>query len=77
MDEALRRHIPEATYVVPTGGYFFWLKFPEQLDIGALRKGASAFNVDFRQGALFSSSGGLDNYMRLCYVMYDADQIVE
>ncbi|HUG33999.1 MAG TPA: PLP-dependent aminotransferase family protein [Anaerolineales bacterium] len=77
MDEALRGHFPEAVYVVPTGGYFFWLKFPESLDIGALRKGASAFNVDFRQGALFSSSGGLKNYMRLCFVMYEADQIKE
>ena len=77
MDEALRRHIPEATYVIPHGGYFFWLKFPDQSDIGALRKVASAFNVDFRQGTLFSSSGGLKNYMRLCFVMYEADQIEE
>ncbi|MBK9006021.1 MAG: PLP-dependent aminotransferase family protein [Anaerolineae bacterium] len=77
MDEALRRHIPQAKYEVPHGGYFFWLKFPEGIDVGALRKGAGAFNVDFRQGALFSSSGGLKNYMRLCFVMYEADKIEE
>ena len=75
MDEALRSHIPEATYVLPSGGYFFWLKFPESVDLGELRKQASKYNVDFRQGALFSSSGGLKNYMRLCFVMYEADQI--
>ena len=77
VDEALRRHIPQAKYEVPHGGYFFWLKFPEGIDVGALRKGAGAFNVDFRQGALFSSSGGLKNYMRLCFVMYEADKIEE
>jgi len=77
MDEALRRHLPQAKYAIPHGGYFFWLKFPEGMDIGALRKGAGAFNVDFRQGALFSSSGGLKNYMRLCFVMYEADKIEE
>lgn len=77
MDEALRRHLPQAKYEVPHGGYFFWLQFPEGMDIGALRKRAGAFNVDFRQGALFSSSGGLKNYMRLCFVMYEADKIEE
>lgn len=77
MDEALRRHIPEAEYVLPSGGYFFWLKFPGSMDLGALRKGASAFHVDFRQGELFSSRGGLKNYMRLCFVMYEAHQIEE
>lgn len=77
MDEALRRHLPQAKYEVPHGGYFFWLQFPEGMDIGALRKGAGAFNVDFRQGALFSSNGGLKNYMRLCFVMYEADKIEE
>ncbi len=77
MDEALRRHLPEAKYEVPHGGYFFWLQFPNQTDVGELRKKASAFKVDFRQGALFSSNGGLKNYMRLCYVYYDAEKIEE
>ncbi len=77
MDEALRRHLPQAKYTIPRGGYFFWLKFPDSMDIGALRKQAGAFNVDFRQGALFSSSSGLKNYMRLCFVMYEADKIEE
>lgn len=77
MDEALRRLVPEASYAVPAGGYFFWMKFPDSIDVSALRKQAPEFNVDFRQGALFSSRGGLKNYMRLCFVMYDADQIEE
>jgi len=77
MDEALRRHLPEARYAIPHGGYFFWLQFPSQVDVGELRKKASAFKVDFRQGALFSSNGGLKNFMRLCFVYYDAEKIKE
>jgi len=76
-DEALRRHLPEAKYEVPHGGYFFWLQFSDQVDVGELRKKATAFKVDFRQGALFSSNGGLKNYMRLCYVYYDVEKIEE
>jgi DNA-binding transcriptional MocR family regulator len=77
MDEALRRHLPEAKYAIPHGGYFFWLKFPDHVDIGELRRTVSTFKVDFRHGALFSSSGSLKNYMRLCFVYYEADQIKE
>ncbi len=77
MDEALRRHLPEAKYAIPHGGYFFWLQFPDEIDVGELRKKASAFKVDFRQGALFSSNGGLKNYMRLCFVYYEAEKIKE
>lgn len=77
MDEALRRHLPQAHYAVPHGGYFFWLKLPQGVDVGNLRAQAPAFNVDFRQGALFSSTGGLKNFMRLCFVYYEADQIEE
>jgi DNA-binding transcriptional MocR family regulator len=75
MDEALHRHLPQARYAIPHGGYFFWLQFPAEIDAGALRKKASAFNVDFRPGALFSSNGGMKNFMRLCFVYYEAEQI--
>ena len=77
MDEALHRHLPEVKYTIPHGGYFFWLEFPDHVDVGELRKKAPPFKVDFRPGALFSSNGGLKNYMRLCFVYYEADQIEE
>lgn len=77
MDEALRRHLPQVKYAVPHGGYFFWLQFPEGMDMTELRKRASAFKVDFRPGALFSSNDGLKNFMRLCFVYYEAEQIEE
>lgn len=77
MDEALRRHLPQVLYAVPHGGYFFWLQFPEGVDTSELRKRASAFKVDFRPGGLFSSGGGLKNFMRVCFVYYEPDQINE
>lgn len=77
MDEALRRHLPQVKYAVPHGGYFFWLQFPEGVNTSELRKRASAYKVDFRPGGLFSSNGGLKNFMRMCFVYYEAEEIEE
>jgi DNA-binding transcriptional MocR family regulator len=76
MDEALRRHLPEVTFAVPQGGYFFWIHLPD-INTRELRKQAHAHKVDFRPGALFSSRGGLENYLRLCFVHYDEAKINE
>jgi len=77
MDEALRRHLPEAKFVVPRGGYFFWVHLPDEIDTTELRERAKDFKVDIRQGALFSSQNGLKNYMRLCFVYYGREEIEE
>jgi DNA-binding transcriptional MocR family regulator len=77
MDEALRLHVPESVYQNPRGGYFFWVRFPSHVDTRELRQKASTFKVDFRPGALFSSRGELKNYMRLCFVHYEKEEIVE
>lgn len=77
MDEALREHLPEAKYALPQGGYFFWLRMPDNVDGTELRKKAQAFNVDLRQGALFSSRNALKNYIRLCFVFHEVDEIKE
>ena len=77
MDEALRRHLPKAMYEVPRGGYFFWVRLPEGVDATEFRMKAKAFKVDIRDGTLFSSQGGLMNYMRLCFVYYGKEEIEE
>jgi 2-aminoadipate transaminase len=77
MDAMLRSHLPEATYSLPRGGYFFWVHLPEDIDATDLRRKAQAFKVDIRQGALFSSQNGLKNYMRLCFVFHDENEIEE
>ena len=77
MDEALRLHLPDAVYKVPQGGYFFWVCLNDHVNASELRKKGSTFKVDFRPGALFSSRNGLENYMRLCFIHYEEDEIKE
>ena len=77
MDSALRQHLPALEYSTPHGGYFFWLRLPEDIDAKELRKQAPEFKVDFRPGELFSSRGELKNYMRLCHVHYEEKEIEE
>ena len=75
MDEALRLHLPEIVYQVPTGGYFLWLRLPENIKAVELRPRAKSLGVDFRQGNLFSSTGTTQNYIRLCFAHYDEAHI--
>ncbi len=76
MDTALRRELPQAIFKTPEGGFFFWTRLPG-VDGGELREKARGFNVGFRQGALFSSQGGMRDYIRLCYTFYDEEKIEE
>jgi len=77
MDSLLRLHIPNISYTIPKGGYFFWLRFPERVNTKELRQQAQVFKVDFRQGTLFSCTGGSKNYVRLCFAHYDEAHIEE
>jgi 2-aminoadipate transaminase len=76
MDAALRREIPQAEFNTPQGGFFFWLRLPG-IDGEQLREKAREFNIGFRQGTLFSSKNGMQEYVRLCYTFYDEDKIKE
>jgi 2-aminoadipate transaminase len=77
LDSALRQHLPQLDYVTSQGGYFLWPRLPSHINANELRKKAPTFKVDFRPGTLFSSRNGLENYMRLCFVHYEEDQIKE
>jgi 2-aminoadipate transaminase len=77
MNSALQEQLPDIEYVVPGGGYFFWLRLPEKIDARVLRKSARFFKVDFRPGTLFSSRGELKNQIRLCFVHYEEGEIRE
>ena len=76
MDTALRREIPQAEFNPPEGGFFFWMCLPG-VDGGQLREKARAFDVGLRQGALFSSQSGMQDYIRLCYTFYEEEKINE
>lgn len=76
MDELLRKHVPQAEFATPHGGYFFWVKIPNA-NMAELRKKAKENFVDIRQGALFSSQDGLKEYMRLSISFYDESKLEE
>ncbi|MBL8985478.1 MAG: PLP-dependent aminotransferase family protein [Gemmatimonadetes bacterium] len=77
MAEALRRHLPDADFERPAGGYFFWVRLPNGLDAERVLPVAEALGVGFRPGIRFSSSGGLRDRLRLSFAFYDTEALVE
>jgi 2-aminoadipate transaminase len=72
MDVALQAHMPPAvTYRRPDAGYFFWLRFPEQIETAALLPAARDAGVGFQPGSVFSTSGQQTNCLRLSFAFYD------
>ncbi len=75
MDAQLRKSLPEVEYNLPQGGYFFWVRLPKGINSTDLQTRAKAFKVGFRPGVLFSSQGGMQDFMRLSYVFYEPDEL--
>ena len=71
MDGALRRDLPGLRYRLPTGGYFIWARLPEGILAKDIQPKAETFRVGFRPGNLFSSQGGMQEFIRLCFVYYE------
>jgi 2-aminoadipate transaminase len=74
--DALSRHLPDARFVVPEGGYFLWVDLPEGSDVAALERGAAERGVVFVKGTDFLIEGG-DSSLRLAYSAVPPDQIEE
>jgi 2-aminoadipate transaminase len=74
--DALERHIPDATFVKPQGGYFLWVDLPEGSDVVALAAGAEERGVVFVKGSDFLIEGG-DSSLRIAYSAVPPDQIEE
>lgn len=77
MGAALYKHLPASTWLLPHGGFFFWVRLPG-VDAAELRSRAEEFNVGLRQGALFTNrGGGMQEYFRLSFSFYDPLQLEE
>jgi 2-aminoadipate transaminase len=74
--EALERHIPDATFVKPQGGYFLWVDLPEGSDVAALAARAEERGVVFVKGTDFLIEGG-DSSLRIAFSAVPPDQIEE
>ncbi len=71
---ALRRELPEASFVEPQGGYFMWVTLPDGSDVAALFDAAAARGVAFVKGTDFMLEGG-QNALRLAYSGVTLEQI--
>ena len=74
--EALRRHIPEASFVEPDGGYFLWVDLPEWVSVAKLAPAAAERGVAVVKGSDFVTEGG-EHSLRLAYSAVTVDQIDE
>ena len=67
---ALERHLPQARWSHPDGGYFVWLELPDGTDAAELAKRAEG--VTFVLGTDF---GGASNTARLAYSFVSPEEI--
>jgi len=76
MDATLREQLSDhVSWTKPEGGYFFWLKLIKHVDMKALQERASALQVGFHPGALFSNNDGMQGYIRLSFAYYKQESI--
>ncbi|MBA3490140.1 MAG: PLP-dependent aminotransferase family protein [Longispora sp.] len=74
--ESLRRHLPEASFREPDGGYFLWVELPTSVDVDRLLPAAAERGVAVVKGTDFLLDGGR-NSLRLAYSAVTEDQVDE
>jgi DNA-binding transcriptional MocR family regulator len=72
MVTALERHLPEARWTVPEGGYFLWLELPADVLASELRPEG----VTFVRGTDFFAGPGGEGALRLAF-SYEAPAAIE
>jgi len=73
---ALQEYLPQANFVQPSGGFFYWVEFPGA-EMSQLRQKLNENMVDVRPGALFSCTGDMQAYARLSICHYRGPEIEE
>jgi 2-aminoadipate transaminase len=75
--EALEEHIPAATWTVPAGGFYTWVKLPEGLDSKSMLPRAVTARVAYVPGTAFYMDGQGADHMRLSFCYPTPDRIRE
>lgn len=76
MDAALNEKFAGvAEWTRPDGGYFFWLRFDEEIDTTPMKDEALKLGTGFTAGSLFSSDQRLCNFLRLSFAHYGESDI--
>ena len=77
-DLATRRRFGDLVdFRKPSGGYYFWLRFPGGLDAEELLPLAEERGVSYRPGNAFSESGRSTDFLRLTYTLYEKGELEE
>ncbi|MDO8143766.1 MULTISPECIES: PLP-dependent aminotransferase family protein [Isoptericola] len=74
---ALAEHIPAASWNVPVGGFFVWVKLPEGLDAKSMLPRAVTERVAYVPGTAFYFDGQGSDHMRLSFCFPTPDRIRE
>jgi len=77
MIEALEEYMPEASWNVPDGGFYVWVKLPEGLDSKSMLPRAVTARVAYVPGTAFFYDGSGSDYMRLSFCYPTPERIRE
>ena len=80
MVAAIKREMPDATFEVPDGGYYVWLRLPEDIDGDRLADAASASGVTVLPGSKFFANRDVPypkNHLRIAYSHATTDEVVD
>ena len=74
---ALSEHLPRATWTVPDGGFYTWVRLPEGLDAKAMLPRAVTARVAYVPGTAFYADGQGADHMRLSFCFPTPERIRE
>jgi len=74
---ALAEHLPDASWNVPDGGFYVWVRLPEGLDAKDMLPRAVTARVAYVPGTAFYYDGGGADHMRLSFCFPTPERIRE
>jgi len=74
---ALAEHLPDASWTVPDGGFYTWVRLPEGLDSKAMLPRAVTARVAYVPGTAFYANGGGQDHLRLSFCYPTPERIRE
>jgi len=76
--DALGDHLPkDCDWMTPQGGFYVWLRLPEQINSAVFLRTAEDAGVSYIPGARFFAHGGGKNYCRLNFTMVSLNELEE
>jgi len=77
MVSALAEHLPDASWTVPDGGFYTWVRMPEGIDAQAMLPRAVTARVAYVPGTAFYADGAGADHMRLSFCYPTPERIRE